>query len=320
GSIGPLTPIAAENGSFVIKDTDGTLYAVSENDPISGVYSFENEKQSSFASDTDYCPCFLYKWNDYIFTADYGRGSISIFPVEDKKVQEKMSTIQYHGSGPYVEKQSQSRIHQVRQLPEGICNSLGIKGEWLLASDLGDDSIHVLEIGGENVLTDNEDRIIKLEGGTGPRHMEFSVENNLLYCISEFGGRVYVLSISQKDGKPSFELVQTIQADQADGRGSADIHMHPSGKFLYTSHRLVNDGICIFDVNENGLLSYKGYKNTGIHPRNFQITEDGQYMLVACRDSYDIEVFSINAETGALSEKPVSLLKFEEDQPVCIVL
>jgi len=322
GTLTSKTPIKAENASFVIKGEDGVLYAASENDPQSGVYSFKATdgvySAASLASDSDFGPCHLLKWQDYIFTADYGRGCISVFPVKDGEVQDKLSYIQYNGSGPHPERQTHSYIHQLRQIPQQICSNLGIKGEWLLASDLGDDTIHVLEIGGDSILTTYSD--ITLDDGTGPRHMEFNTKNNLLYCISELGGMAYVIAITNVDGKPSFEVIQSEKADIVGGGGSADIHLHPSGKFLYTSHRHQNDGVAVFSVKEDGTIEMTSYHNTGLHPRNFQITPDGKYMLVACRDSFDIEVYTIDQNTGSISEKPVSTEIFEGgDLPVCIL-
>ena len=148
--------------------------------------------------------------------------------------------------------------------------------------------------------------------------MEFNPDANMLYCITELGGMVYTINISSEDEKPRFETLQTLKADQVDAGGSADIHLHPSGKFLYTSHRLDNDGIAVFDVREDGTLELSSYRKTGLHPRNFAITPDGKYLLVACRDSYCIQVFAINPKDGTLSEEPLNTLHFDTDQPVCI--
>jgi 6-phosphogluconolactonase (cycloisomerase 2 family) len=41
---------------------------------------------------------------------------------------------------------------------------------------------------------------------------------------------------------------------------------------------------------------------TGIHPRNFAITPNGKYVLVACRDSNCIQIFERNADTGLLTD------------------
>ena len=83
--------------------------------------------------------------------------------------------------------------------------------------------------------------------------MEFSADGKMLYCIAELSGEVLVYKV-RGGKKPAFKLVQRIQADEVNAGGSADIHMHPSGQWLYTSHRLENDGISIFKVLEDGKL------------------------------------------------------------------
>ena len=118
------------------------------------------------------------------------------------------------------------------------------------------------------------------------------------------------------DGK--LTEIQTLMADEGGGRGSADIHISPDGKFLYTSHRLKKDGIAIFSINpQTGVLTKVGYQLTGLHPRNFAITPNGKYLLVACRDDNTIQIFERNANTGLLvdTQKRINLGK-----PVCLIL
>ena len=108
-------------------------------------------------------------------------------------------------------------------------------------------------------------------------------------------------------------------ADEAGGAASADIHLHPSGRFIYTSHRDRNDGISVFSVSDDGKVTRSGYCRTGKHPRNFAVTPDGAYMLVACRNDRSVEVYSIDAVTGKLSFSG-DRLRFKEDMPSCVVI
>ena len=90
----------------------------------------------------------------------------------------------------------------------------------------------------------------------------------------------------------------------------------PDGKFLYASNRLKADGIAIFSVNqETGLLTKVGYQLTGIHPRNFVMTTDGKYLLVACRDSNLIQIFARDEKTGLLVDTGK---RIETSKPVCL--
>ena len=111
-------------------------------------------------------------------------------------------------------------------------------------------------------------------------------------------------------------VIQTVCADSLHARGCADIHLSPDGKFLYASVRLQNDGIAIFKVDSDGTLTNAGYQPTGIHPRNFNITPNGKFLLVACRDSGCIQIFRRNVRTGLLSDTGRTIVL---DKPVCIV-
>jgi 6-phosphogluconolactonase (cycloisomerase 2 family) len=138
----------------------------------------------------------------------------------------------------------------------------------------------------------------------------------MLYCIAELSGDVLVYSISYDASEkdiPFFTLVQTIQADEVNAGGSADIHLHPDGVHLYTSHRLDNDGISIFRIREDGTLEKTGYVRTARHPRNFMITPDGKALLVACKDDKLIQTFRISGG-GSLTPTP-SVVMFDSDQP-----
>ena len=87
------------------------------------------------------------------------------------------------------------------------------------------------------------------------------------------------------------------QGRHVGAKGSADIHLSPDGKFLYASNRLQADGVAIFKVSpSDGTLTKVGYQLTGIHPRNFTITPNGKYLLVACRDTNEIQVFARDME------------------------
>ena len=131
--------------------------------------------------------------------------------------------------------------------------------------------------------------------------------------MAELSGEVLVYESSVQEGFPQFRLIQQILADEAEAGGSADIHVHPSGRWLYTSHRLENDGISIFDINDDGTLVKSGHMNTGRHPRNFMITADGRFLLVACRDDMMIQVFTIG-DDGGLTDTGKAL-HMESDRP-----
>ena len=302
-----LEKVGAENASYAIKDA-GNIYAVSETGDASGAYSFSVGSQTAMTADkrqTGADPCFIMKYDGRILTADYSGGSVTVFPLIEGSLGDSIQKLDFQGSGPVEGRQESSHIHQLKTIP---------MTDWILASDLGADKIRLLRF--ENgSLTHKGD--IDCPAGSGPRHMEFGKDNKTLYCISELSGNVLIYSVNTND-IPEFTLIQEIQADEVNAGGSADIHLHPSGQYLYTSHRLDNDGISIFRILEDGTLEKTGYARTGRHPRNFLITPDGKLLLVACMNDHLVQVFRIEAN-GALTLTP-SVLRFENDRPSCLTL
>ncbi len=300
----------ADNPSYALYK-DGHIYAVSETGAESGLYSFDkNGEKTAGLRQTGADPCFIMTYGSYVMTADYSGGSVSVFPTENGVLKDCCQTLRFEGSGPVTERQEKSHIHQLRTMPEST--------EWILASDLGSDCIRILKASpdNENLLSHEGD--IPCPAGSGPRHMEFSKDGRTLYCIAELSGNVLVYAIEYTYGKPEFRLIQEVLADEVNAGGSADIHLHPSGDYLYTSHRLDNDGIAIFKTRPDGTIEKIGYIRTARHPRNFMISEDGKLLLAACRDDRVIQVFRIT-EDGLLTLTP-SVLRFESDKPSSVLM
>ena len=292
------------------------IFAVSESGAESGVYSFEMEEdrfeQTGYAQEPGANPCFtmLFEGGKYIINANYSGGSLSAFPINDGAVGDLCTSIKFSGQGPDTVRQASSHIHQLKTLPSANRN-------WILATDLGVDVIRLIFTEtGKNGLKINHLTDIPCPAGSGPRHMELNADYTKLYCLTELTGEVLVYDIHHNADAPTFSLKQRIQADEANARGSADIHIHPSGKWIYTSHRLKNDGISIFNILSDGTLEKAGYTKTGRHPRNFMITDDGAYLLVACRDDKMIQVFDILPD-GSLAQNGTTL-HIEADKPSSI--
>jgi len=140
----------------------------------------------------------------------------------------------------------------------------------------------------------------------------FHPNGKYMYVLGELSGEVLVYDYDSGN----LELKQTAKSDTVGARGSADIHVSPDGRFLYSSNRLKDDGIAIFSINEtDGTLTKVGYQLTAKHPRNFVITPNGKFLLVAGRDDNKIQVFTIDKEKGTLTDTNKDILI---DKPVCL--
>lgn len=236
-------------------------------------------------------PCHLATNGREIAVAEYGGGSLSRYALQpDGSIGSLLSHKSYFAAP--------SHIHSSLYLPNGT----------LLVADLGNDCLYLQQ--GATCDT------LALEAGFGPRHFVFNRDFSRLYVIGELSGRVAVLSHTGND----YRVMQYIACDTTPGmghKGSADIHLSRDGRFLYASNRLKNDGLAIFAVQQpSGLLALCGYTPTGIHPRNFILSQSDRWLLVACRDSHCIECYERDASTGGLTLRHSLRLP----APVCLQL
>lgn len=302
------------NPSYQTVSADGKrVYSVGEDDWLTSTahaLSFDKKEGKLTLMNTlqtnGGAPCYINMSPDekYVITANYMGGSLTVFPVEASgRLAENSRTIKFEGSGPDKSRQEQSHLHCANFTPDG---------KFLLANDLGTDQIHVSPLAEDGQLDDGRAFDVALEPGSGPRHLCFSEDGKFVYLLNELSGKVTAFTYDVNGLTP----MQYIVADSVGGRGSADIHLSPDGKFLYASNRLKADGIAIFKVDDTtGRLTKVGYQLTGIHPRNFTMTHDGRFLLVACRESNVIQIFGRDADTGLLKDTGK---KIETCQPVCL--
>ena len=296
------------NPSFVYPNPAGTLlYCVGEEsdnsstasalsfDRVRGILSLLNTQSTQGGAP---CNIILSPDQKHVYTANYFGGNVSCFAVQADGSLSSVQTIPFSGSSVDPQRQTHPYLHAVNFSPDG---------RFLMANDLGTDRIHVFR--NTDPLQPASD--IEMPAGMGPRHLCWAPNGRFAYVIGELSGQIAVLSY--KSGK--FRLVQTLLADTLQAGGSADIHISSDGCFLYASHRLQGDGISIFRVQPNGQLQRVGYQPTGQHPRNFAITPNDRYLLVACRDANEVQIYARDLNTGLLLDTgrriPIS-------QPVCL--
>lgn len=301
-----LSKAESGNPSFVIPGPGALAYGVNEfNDGRQGVSAYTIDEgevvpagfKSIPGGGED--PCNILFTGGAIVTSNYTGGSLTAFEINvDGSIGELTQAWVSSLDG-------QAHMHSAVISPEG---------KYIFAADLGNDCIHRFELnegeyplGANTIAWQNTDSL-----KFGPRHFVFSGDGRFAYLLCELGDKLVCFSYSEGTLTP----IQTLDAYSGEGHGSADIHLSPDGRFLYTSHRLKEDGIAIFSVDKaTGLVSHEGYQPTGLHPRNFAITPDGKLLLCACRDSNHIEVYSIDNSTGALSH----LSDISVPAPVCIM-
>ncbi len=305
--------VAAEsaNPSFLAVHPSGKyLYAVNEVGEFSGeksgaVSAFSiNRKTGKLAllnqvASRGAGPCHisLDKTGGYVLVANYDSGSIAVFPVKpDGQLGKYTGFSQHSGASVNKERQEGPHAHWIETSPDN---------RFLLAADLGIDRILISKFHlADGAFTPNKPNSgAKLKPGAGPRHAAFSPSGKLFYVTSELNSTVTVYSYDAKGGAlRELQAVSTLPKDFSGENDTAEIALHPNGKFLYVSNR-GRDSIAVFSIDprKGTLTSVADIATQGKTPRNFAIDPTGNFLLAANQNSNSIVVFKIDPATGALT-------------------
>ena len=312
------------NPSFVAVDSAGRhLYAVNEigdyqGQRSGGVSAFEIDKESgklTFLNEVasrGAGPCYvaLDKSGKYVLVANYDGGSVAVFPIlQDGRLGEASSVVQHEGHGPDKERQEGPHAHQIE---------LSRDNRFAVASDLGLDKLLGYEFdAAKGTLKENKTASGEVPPGAGPRHFVFHPNGKFVYALNEMGGSITQFSFDGKTGAlHSLKTVSSLPKDFKGKNDSAELEMHPSGKFLYASNR-GPDNIAVFAIDgAKGSLTSVEYTSTkGKTPRNFAIDPTGRYLFAANQESNDVVIFRIDPNSGRLTPTGEVL---EVPSPVCV--
>lgn len=240
--------------------------------------------------------------------ANYGSGSVAMLPTAPGGgLRQSTSFDQHAGSGPDPARQEGPHAH---------CVVVSTDDRYAFSADLGIDKIIGYRIEYEDLALVLHSEL-EMPARSGPRHFVFSPSGHNAYVINELANTVSALAYDSVAGR--LELLETYPMLPRDFDGEsycADIHFHPSGRFLYGSNR-GHDSITVISVDlADGRLDLRGHRSTeGATPRNFAISPDGRFLLAANQDSHSIVTMVVDPDSGLLG-KTVAMTSIPA--PVCL--
>jgi 6-phosphogluconolactonase len=257
-------------------------------------------------------PCHLILDNAgrNLLVANYGSGSVAVLPVAaDGRLGEATDFVQHTGHGVHPDRQRRPHAH---------CVTLDPANRFAFVCDLGLDKIMAYRFDAEKgKLTPNEPAFTATAPGAGPRHMVFCPDGRFAYVVNELNSTVTALAYDREKGV--LTEVQTVSTlpEYFDGPNTtAEIDVHPSGKYLYASNR-GHESVVLFEINrENGTLTFVEAQTTGGKtPRHFGIQPSGDHLAIANQNSDTLLLCRIDATSGRL--KPSGVFA-EAPSPVCV--
>ncbi|HMJ90805.1 MAG TPA: lactonase family protein [Candidatus Acidoferrum sp.] len=257
------------------------------------------------------CHVFVDQTGKCVLAANYGGGSLTSVPLkEDGSLGEPGSFIQHTGSS----------VNKSRQEgPHGHCIVADPSNRFALACDLGLDQVLIYKLDPEkDTLTPNDPAFGSTPPGAGPRHLAFHPNGKFVYVINEINCTMTTFSWDGARGALSaIETVTTLPGERQRGHTTAEVQVHPSGKFVYGSNR-GHDTIVVFKVDQTTgkLTRIQNESTQGKTPRHFTLDPTGRFLIAENQDSHDAFVFSVDQNSGRITATGE---KIEIGAPVCAV-
>jgi 6-phosphogluconolactonase (cycloisomerase 2 family) len=142
---------------------------------------------------------------------------------------------------------------------------------------------------------------LALPAGSGPRHLVFSKDARFAYLTLELSGQVMQLAYEQGQLRP-LQTLNLAPADFHGEQGAGALHLSADGRFLMVINRGDDNHLSVFAVDgATGSLSLLQRFATGSrHTREFALSPDGRFLLLANQAANELRVLPRNPQSGQL--------------------
>jgi 6-phosphogluconolactonase len=302
---------AKEPAFFVLSDDGSRLYTCNSGTP-GGLSAYAVELPSGhlnllnrvLAGGDDTSFISLDKAGHHVLVANYDGGSVAVFALNpDGSIGSWTSFDQHKGHSVNPIRQTHAYAHSI---------VLDSTNRFALVPDLGVDKVYIYRFdAATGRLHPHTPAFASIAPGSGPRHVRFHPNGRWVYLINEIASTVEAFAWDSNAGTLTpFQTVSTLPADFKGVSACAELEIHPNGNFIYASNRGY-DSLAVFAIDQTtGTLSPVQYQPSGGKtPRNFAFDPTGKWILLTNQDSSTAVVFSVNGQTGRLTQKgdPVSV-------------
>jgi 6-phosphogluconolactonase len=321
------TPVAVADysgpGWIALHPTKPVLYAAGKpNTPFPdqtgsvAAFSISADHKLTFINEAssggkDACHLAVDATGSTVAVANYGDGNVSTIKLEASGALGKTATsITPTGNGPNAERQKGPHSHAVY---------FSKSNQFLFEPDLGLDKVHIYKFNAaDSTIAPSSPAALETAPGAGPRHFAISPDEKNGYVINELDNTITAADYDAKKG--SFTAIQTVPTlpENFTGKSStAEVEVHPNGKFVYGSNRS-HDSIAVYsrDAVTGKLTLIQHAPVGGKTPRHFKIDPSGKWLLVGYQSGDGISVLPLDPATGKLGtpSAPVAAPK-----PICIL-
>lgn len=320
GELAPLfAPIQIENPSYLVLDHSRRfLYCVTETTEYGGgiagggVAAFHINgdgslklinKQPTYGNE----PCYLSvdQENRFLLAANYGGGSMSVFPLSaDGSIKPCLHTVRHSGSGPVGGRQDAPHVHFTGFTEDE---------KHLFAIDLGIDQVKFYQMDAEHgSITPEPGLTIPCKSGSGPRHLVF--HGDTAYVVNELSSDIGVFSLEKGRFVPK-QYISTLSDGEKGSNAPAAIRLSKDGNLLFASNR-GHDSIAVFQIRDDRLLEPPlCFPSGNSGPRDFAIDPEENFIVIANETGNQVNVQRLDRESKSIGPTRYSVRLY---RPSCV--
>lgn len=298
GKIDLMGTVPQRNPAYVALSEDGEfLYAAEELFPADDprVYAYKVGHQGGLTLiNSQPLPgalaCHLTVRNNCLVVASYGSGTTQVFPIDKLgALLPGVQQVKHQGKGPNLSRQEGPHAHM-------ICAA---RHNLIYVVDLGIDQCKAYSFTASNVLEAVPGWDLEVGPGSGPRHMVAHPIMPWVSVLCELTGDVYTFDLTA-DRPSLLQKINSLPPSYGDTPSGAAIRLHPNGKYLYVSNRGC-DTITQFEFMADGKLNLIDIVwLSDKTPRDFNISANGEVLIVGGMDSHTLSLFDLDKNTGKM--------------------
>ncbi|OEE73138.1 lactonase family protein [Vibrio ordalii] len=298
--------MATRNPSYLLETTKGfyTFNEVEASDNPQLIHINKGSVSQVPLSGSYACNLAIDAKQRYCAVAHYGSGNVNIVRLDDTgKPELCIADLWINGQGPNAERQTSPHAHQVVFLKQS---------SQLVVVDLGSDAIHFFAINSDNQAFSLA-QTVEMPAGSGPRHVVFNHAETRAFVVCELSETLVTLVFSGTQWQIETEC--DLLPNEAKSGAAAAIKLSPDERFLYASCREQNK-IVLFELCQPQPQWIAAFDVGGQFPRDFTLSADGDWLLVASQHSNTITSYRRDETTGRLVASGFSC---KVGAPVCVI-
>lgn len=273
-----------------------TLFTVVKEGDQGGIAAFQASESVDKYLEDGAAPCYVsvIKERNVVMSANYHKGCVDVFTFDGKL--HHIQKIEYVAG---------SKAHYIEY---------NARYNLVFVCDLGLDAIYAYTIGKDNKLSFLHH--YRCEKGSGPRHLAVHPTEPFVYVLTELSSELLVLRLDSN----GFELMSKkslLPEGEDQKKWGAAIRITRDGNFIYASNR-GHDSISVFEILEYGryVKMVQNVSSEGVQPRDFALSEDEEFVVVANMDSDSLTLFGRNKQSGWLT---LMQKNFKVPEPCCVM-